>query len=86
MQVKVKIETTLTLDRRDVPAIEQADMDAVLQTAKMQGAEIHMTVEPQRRAPKVKKAAQAVTEPKQPDEGQGEEAGQEEAAEGQLEE
>ena len=71
MQVKVKIETTLILDgKRDVPSIEQATVDEVLQTAKIQGADIKLTVEPQRRAKAPKKAAQAAKEVEQPA-GQG---------------
>lgn len=71
MQVKVEIKTTLSFHHKDVDPIEGASPEQVLQTARMQGAEIHMKVEPQRRPPAPKKAAQAVKEPKQPAEQGG---------------
>lgn len=62
MQVKVTITTTLNLHHKDREAIEQAGPEQVLQTAKMQGATIHMTVDAKRRAPATKKAPQGASE------------------------
>lgn len=66
MQVKVEIKTTLSFHHKDVDPIEGASPEQVLQTARMQGAEIHMKVEPQRTPNAPKKAAQGVKKVEQP--------------------